>query len=47
MNQEADYDLDEIGGDPLLDSGFEAEEPEQTKELASVLADSVIGGSAE
>lgn len=46
MDRRTEYELDEIGGEPLLDSGFENEEPEQFDEVSLEDTDSELGGDA-
>jgi hypothetical protein len=44
LDKERDYDLDNIGGEPLADSGFE--EPDQTDESTLEDRDTEFGGQA-
>ena len=46
MHKERDYDLDGIGGEPLADSGFDDEEPDQTQESTLEDLDTEFGGQA-
>jgi hypothetical protein len=46
LDKERDYDLDEIGGEPLADSGIEDEEPDQTQASTLDERDSELGGEA-
>jgi hypothetical protein len=46
LDKEHDYDLDNIGGEPLANSGFEDEEPDQTQEQTLEQNDTEFGGQA-
>ena len=46
LDKERDYDLDNIGGEPLAQSGFEDEEPDQTQESTLEDRDTEFGGEA-
>ena len=46
MNRKRSYDLDNIGSEPLADSGFENEEPDQTQESTLEEHDTDFGGDA-
>ena len=46
MDKEHDYDLNYIGGEPLADSDFENEEPDETRKSTPEERDTEFGGEA-
>ncbi len=46
MIRERNYDLEGIGGEPLADSAFENEEPDQTQQSTLEEHDTEFGGDA-